>query len=113
MRRTAHGFTLIELMIVVAIIAILAAIALPAYDNYRKSAMENACLAEMKGYSNESLVRLYNNQTVATAPATACLTAETATVIGNDLDATPRSPGTRTITCGMDGASGQASCRLI
>lgn len=53
---TQKGFTLIELMIVVAIIGILAAIAIPAYQNYTKKASESACLGEVKGIANQQYV---------------------------------------------------------
>lgn len=43
------GFTLIELMIVVAIVAILAAVALPAYQNYTKKAKMTELIAATGG----------------------------------------------------------------
>lgn len=47
--RNNKGFTLIELMIVVAIIAILAAIALPAYQNYVAKSQSTSGLADIRG----------------------------------------------------------------
>lgn len=46
MSRIQQGFTLIELMIVVAIIGILTAFALPQYNNYTNRAKIKSCLAE-------------------------------------------------------------------
>ena len=46
-----RGFTLIEIMIVIAIIGIIAAIAAPAYEKYRKYSNTRACYANQKTIS--------------------------------------------------------------
>jgi type IV pilus assembly protein PilA len=60
MNKIQKGFTLIELMIVVAIIAILAAIAIPAYQDYviRSQVSEGASLAEG---SKTAIAEFYSN----------------------------------------------------
>src|SRR4026209_1072398 len=51
MKRFQRGFTLIQLMIVVAIIGILAAVALPAYQDYAIRAKVSELILQASGYT--------------------------------------------------------------
>ena len=115
MKKNMQGFTLIELMIVVAIIAILAAIAIPQYQNYVSRTRASAATAELASYRTAVAECITERQTATGCNAGAfgipATTDFTATL--NVTGITSVTNGVITATTGATASSGGANLTYI
>lgn len=101
------GFTLVEIMIVVAIIGLLAAIAIPNFVKARTAAQKNACVQNLRQIEGAKELWAVENKKTEGASTAGSETAVNAFLRGGD---TPVCPGGGTYTYGAVGSA--PSCSL-
>jgi type IV pilus assembly protein PilA len=105
MKRAQQGFTLIELMIVVAIIGILAAVALPAYQDYTVRARVSEAVVSAAAAKTTVSENISNNGGVM--PANACLGVNAVVgALGNMTGLSCAGAGVITVTTNANNAGG-------
>lgn len=102
MRKRSQGFTLIELMVVAAIVAILAAIAFPSYQQYIIRGKRSGAQAQMMDIANREQQYLLANRAYASKSALEsggyALPSEVASDYSYSITVGSGSPPTFTIT---------------